>query len=116
MASNSSRPRRFWSLDILRGVCSLTVFANHWVLWSNFLPSGTVETGINGLLLNAYRAFVALTWPTGGQHPALVGFFVLSGFCIHYPFEARGENTVSWWNYFARRGRRILPVYWVGSL
>ncbi len=39
-----------------------------------------------------YDAFVALTWPTGGHHPAVICFFVLSGFCIHYPFAWRSAQ------------------------
>jgi len=118
MGRLSANPQRFWSLDILRGVCSLTVFANHWVLWANFPPCGIWETALHKLLSDVYGIFVALTWPTGGQHPALVCFFVLSGFCVHYPFEGRkacGES-ISWSRYFVRRAQRILPVYWVGSL
>ena len=66
-----------------------------------------------------FWAFVSLAWPTGGQHPALVGFFVLSGFCVHHPFECRiGQPgpSVRWSDYFIRRGWRIMPVYWSGAL
>jgi peptidoglycan/LPS O-acetylase OafA/YrhL len=60
-----------------------------------------------------------LTWPTGGHHPAVLCFFVLSGFCIHYPFERRqlaGEPAPNWNDYFIRRFRRIMPVYWAATL
>jgi len=102
---------------MLRGVCALTVFLNHWPLWSNFAPHGAAETSAHDGLAWFYHVFIQLTWPTGGQHPALIGFFVLSGFCIHLPFERRmGEAgwRPEWRAYFGRRGRRILPVYWVG--
>ena len=106
---------RYWSVDILRGVCALTVFLNHWVLWSNFAPVGRVESWLHRWSGFAYELFSALTWPTGGQHPALVGFFVLSGFCIHVPFEHQmGQPGFrpGWGDYLVRRAKRILPVYW----
>jgi peptidoglycan/LPS O-acetylase OafA/YrhL len=119
MENPGIRLPRYWSLDILRGVCALTVFLNHVILYSNFAPSGAGETWLHRWLGQAYEIFTALTWPTGGQHPAVIGFFVLSGFCIHRPFERRiGQPglTVAWGDYFVRRTRRIMPVYWVGAL
>ena len=66
-----------------------------------------------------HEAVSLLTWPTGAQHPAVLGFFVLSGFCIHYPFERRamaGDGPPVWKDYFRRRFLRIMPVYWVACL
>lgn len=119
MASSTSRMPRYWSLDILRGLCALAVFLTHWTLYSNFAPAGAMETGLHGWLRLFYEAFTALAWPTGGQHPAVIAFFVLSGFCIHGPFEQRfGQpgSTVAWRDYFVRRTLRIMPVYWTGAL
>ncbi len=102
---------------MLRGACALTVFLNHWPLWSNFAPAGELETGVRTLLDGIYRVFIQLTWPTGGQHPALIGFFVLSGFCVHLPFERKiglREWQPDWRGYLRRRFWRIMPVYWVG--
>jgi peptidoglycan/LPS O-acetylase OafA/YrhL len=113
------RGQRYWSLDILRGICSLAVFLNHWFLWSDFVPKGVLESGLHRWLGHAYEAFIALFWPTGGQHPAVLCFFVLSGFCVHHPFErSAGQDgkSMTWNDYFIRRGRRILPVYWTGAL
>jgi peptidoglycan/LPS O-acetylase OafA/YrhL len=113
-----NRPPRYWSLDILRGICALSVFLNHWVLWSNFVPAGEIQALIHQWLDWAYRAFILLAWPTGGQHPAVICFFVLSGFCVHGPLERRiGQPglTVDWREYFIRRTRRIMPVYWAGA-
>lgn len=116
---SACRSPRYWSLDIFRGVCALTVFFNHWPLWSNFVPVGAGQTVIHTALWDIYQVFIKLTWPTGGQHPALICFFVLSGFCVHLPFEwkiATRTRTIDWKDYFARRFRRIMPVYWVGVL
>lgn len=119
MEETGIRLPRYWSLDILRGVCALTVFLNHVILYSNFAPAGAVESWLHQWLGRAYQVFTALAWPTGGQHPAVIGFFVLSGFCIHGPFErriGRPGPAVAWGDYFIRRTRRIMPVYWAGAL
>ena len=119
MAPPAHRPPRYWALDILRGVCALTVFLNHWVLWSNFAPAGAAESSLHRWLGRAYEAFTALTWPTGGQHPAVVCFFVLSGFCVHGMLErriGRPGPAVDWKEYYLRRTRRIMPVYWAACL
>lgn len=119
MESPANRLHRYWSLDILRGVCALAVFLTHWMLYSNLPPAGAVEQGVHHGLRQAYEIFTLLFWPTGGQHPAVIGFFVLSGFCIHGPFErrlARSGPAVGWGDYFVRRTRRIMPVYWTGAL
>ncbi len=115
-----ARPPRFWSLDVMRGVCALIVFLSHWHLWSDFTPANAFERGLHTTFDALYDATRALTWPTGGHHPAVLGFFVLSGFCIHYPYEWRlhhGQNaTPAWSDYFLNRFRRIMPVYWAACL
>lgn len=119
MESPANRQPRYWSLDILRGVCALAVFLNHWILYSNLAPAGGVEEWLHRWLRHAYETFIVLFWPTGGQHPAVIGFFVLSGFCIHGPFArrlAQAGPAVNWRDYFVRRTLRIMPVYWAGAL
>src|SRR3954453_520876 len=81
-----SAPARLWSLDVLRGLCAGIVFLSHWHLWSNFAPHGSTERAIRTVSEKVHEAVTLFTWPTGGHHPAVLGFFVLSGFCIHYPF------------------------------
>ncbi|AOS44633.1 Acyltransferase family protein [Lacunisphaera limnophila] len=101
---------------MLRGACALAVFLNHWAVWSDFQPVGSAGTLVHGGLELVYQAFIQLAWPTGGQHPAVICFFVLSGFCVHGPFERRLGQPVDWRGYFHRRTRRIMPVYWAGAL
>lgn len=108
-------PARLWSLDVLRGVCAGIVFLSHWHLWSDFPPQGLFARFLHALGAQLHDTLAYLTWPTGGHHPAVLGFFVLSGFCIHYPFERRalaGEPPPRWSDYFRRRFLRIIPVYW----
>lgn len=116
----AARPPRFWSLDVLRGGCALMVFLSHWHLWSNFAPHGSAERAVHAALGFVYDLTGTLTWPSGGHHPAVLGFFVLSGFCIHFPFEWRLRHPPAaapgWGDYFRNRFRRIMPVYWAACL
>ncbi len=108
-------PARLWTLDVLRGLCAGIVFLSHWHLWSDFTPRGPVESAFRAVAARVHDAVAVLTWPTGGHHPAVLGFFVLSGFCIHYPFARRalaGEPRPVWRDYLWRRWLRIVPVYW----
>ena len=104
---------------MLRGGCATVVFLSHWHLWSSFAPAGTFERFVRAFGENCYATFVTLTWPSGGHHPAVICFFVLSGFCIHYPYAWRaqaGRPRAEWKDYFRRRFRRIMPVYWAACL
>jgi peptidoglycan/LPS O-acetylase OafA/YrhL len=117
--TTAASPPRLWSLDALRGGCALVVFLSHWHLWSSFPPRPGAEQAVRDFGGKCYDAFVALTWPTGGHHPAVICFFVLSGFCIHYPFAWRaqaGQPRTNWPDYFRRRFWRIMPVYWAACL
>ena len=75
--------RRLASLDIFRGACALSVFLTHWFIWANFVPQGEAAQVLHAGLSAGYDVFCKLTWNSGGNHPAVLGFFVLSGFCIH---------------------------------
>jgi peptidoglycan/LPS O-acetylase OafA/YrhL len=106
-------------LDIFRGLCALGIFLSHWHLWSNFTPSSFVEKFIHAFLSQAYSLFCVLTWNTGGHHPSVIGFFILSGFCIHAS-HCRADNTaalkVNWPAYYQSRAKRIFPVYWLAGV
>jgi peptidoglycan/LPS O-acetylase OafA/YrhL len=111
---------RLASLDGFRGACGLTVFLTHWFLWANFRPKPEAEWLVHDSLKTACDIFGQLTWNCGGQHPAVLGFFVLSGFCIHASRARRGGESPAapheWRRYFLARSRRILPIYWWGAL
>ncbi len=109
---------RLWALDAFRGLCALVVFLSHWHLWSDFAANGGMQRFVRYFGDNLYEAFSVLTWPTGGHHPAVICFFVLSGFCIHYPFAVRVRQGVqpAWRDYYRRRFKRIFPVYWIAAL
>lgn len=106
-------------MDALRGACALVVFLSHWHTWSEFPSANAAERSLHSTLGWLYDAFGFLAWPTGGNHPAVICFFVLSGFCIHYPFERRGRGageSPDWIDYFRRRFWRIMPVYWAAAV
>lgn len=113
--ADPAAPPRLWSLDVLRGACAGVVFLSHWHLWSGFTPDGVLQRNVHAGLDAIHELFVLAAWPLGGHHPAVLGFFVLSGFCIHFPFEWRlrhGGAAPVWRDYFQRRFLRIMPVYW----
>jgi peptidoglycan/LPS O-acetylase OafA/YrhL len=118
-APSAAPAPRFLILDALRGACALIVFLSHWHVWSDFPAANAGEQAVRQTLTWIYDAFAFVAWPTGGHHPAVICFFVLSGFCIHYPFELRrlqGGEPPDWRSYFRRRFWRIMPVYWAAAL
>ncbi len=88
---------RFAAIDAIRFVCALWVLFSH----AGFLPltPGSDKHTFSGLAVSALAN--NLFW--GGT--AVIVFFVISGFCIHYPYRERAET--SWPAYFVRRYLRI---------
>ena len=96
----SKRPvqaRRIRGLDSIRVVCAIWVVFGHF----GFLPGlldfdpGTVHGKIlRGIMGNLFSG-----------PPAVIVFFVISGFCIHYPFREAG--VIPGWRYLLRRYIRI---------
>lgn len=89
-------------MDGLRAIAVLAVVASHGAKWASALPQGA--------LANA--------WSDGAHGVDL--FFVLSGFCLSYPFlraaRAKGSAIFSVGSYFARRIVRIIPPYYLAIL
>lgn len=117
--STIQTPPRFWTLEVLRGACALVVFLSHVLLWSDFAPqaAGTIALRRTGDAI--HEVFKYLFWPEGANHPALICFFVLSGFCIHFPYAWRRKQGLppgAWTDYFRRRAYRLMPVYWLAAV
>ncbi len=92
-------------LDALRFLLALWVAIGHFEVIPIF---GSFDTGTGYWLLfkHFWRSTVFGT-------PAVIGFFVISGFCIHLPF--RGTAKIPVVRYYLRRYTRILiPV--IGAL
>jgi peptidoglycan/LPS O-acetylase OafA/YrhL len=96
---------RYSVLDALRFFLALWVTMGHFRIFPLF--AGIDETTRLGrFLVHGWSSVVFGT-------PAVIGFFVISGFCIHLPF--RGQEHLLVGHYYARRYSRIL-IPLVGAL
>jgi peptidoglycan/LPS O-acetylase OafA/YrhL len=94
--------QRFFILDSLRGILALIVALGHLGMPPVFR---TLEQ--HGPILHALARFWR-TIPFGP--PAVIAFFVISGFCIHYPM-AGSNKKLPMGRFFVRRYLRIgVPV------
>jgi peptidoglycan/LPS O-acetylase OafA/YrhL len=100
-------------IDFLRGLSCLGVLLYHirvdlWIGWIR-LTSYPQE----------YSSFAkTMAWlsiPTPFMGYAVVLFFLISGFCIHYP-NTCGNFKPNWKTYFIRRFWRIYPAYFAALL
>lgn len=94
--------RRFLVLDALRCVLALCVAIGHAGMFPLFGPVGQLDAHWDMLARN-FRTLVF-------GPPAVIAFFIISGFCIHYPFAAT-KRACPVLPFYARRYIRILvPV------
>ena len=100
-------------IDLLRGLSCLGVILYHvrvdlWIGWWRITSYP-----------NEYSSFAkAMAWlsiPTPFMGYAVVLFFLISGFCIHYP-NTSGNARPSWKTYLVRRFWRIYPAYFAAFL
>jgi len=95
--------RRFYILDALRAVFALCVVIGHLGVFPLFGPVGQADAFADTLA----RGLRTLVFGP----PAVVAFFVISGFCIHYPYRREANQNVPIARFYARRYLRILvPV------
>jgi len=64
-------------IDVARGLLALWVLCAHLFAWSSALNQG------NGVLTAIFEWLGRLFQSNGETHPAVLGFIVLSGYCIH---------------------------------
>jgi peptidoglycan/LPS O-acetylase OafA/YrhL len=100
-AADGGEGRRYAVLDALRFVLALWVTIGHYETFPLF--AGVDEaTTVGRFLVHAWQSIVFGT-------PAVIVFFVISGFCIHLPY--RGDRKMQVGRYYLRRYTRILiPV------
>lgn len=89
---------RYAILDALRFVLAFWVVMGHFGVFPLFAGADT-STNFGRLLIHGWSSLVFGT-------PAVIGFFVISGFCIHLPFRHDEKMLVG--RYYARRYTRIL--------
>jgi peptidoglycan/LPS O-acetylase OafA/YrhL len=96
-----TRQPRYAVVDALRFVLALWVTIGHYEMFPLF--AGVNEaTPVGRFLVHAWRSIVF-------GSPAVIVFFVISGFCIHLPY--RGDRKMEVGRYYLRRYTRILiPV------
>jgi peptidoglycan/LPS O-acetylase OafA/YrhL len=92
---------RYSILDALRIILALWVTMSHFGAFPMFGGADTA-TKFGRILVHGWSSIV---WGV----PAVIGFFVISGFCIHLPY--RNDEKLPVGRYYARRYIRILiPV------
>jgi len=84
--------RKVYGLDLIRFVCAA------WVVFGHLVPSIDTSTAIGQLAKSTYAVSFS-----GAS--AVIIFFVISGFCIHYPH--RDGRPVDLSSYYLRRYLRI---------
>lgn len=91
--------KRYYVIDALRAVLALCVVLGHTGVLPLFGAVGQPDHALD-LIARAWRTLAF-------GPPAVIGFFVISGFCIHLPF-AGGGRKVPLLRFYARRYLRIL--------
>jgi peptidoglycan/LPS O-acetylase OafA/YrhL len=99
---------RIQIIDFLRGLSCLGVLLYHvrvelWIGWWRI-------TSYPQEYSSFAKAIAWLSIPTPFLGYAILLFFLISGFCIHYPNTATDTNPC-WKDYFIRRFWRIYPPY-----
>lgn len=97
-------------IDFLRAILALWVVIAHIFPWANYV-TGVIE---NVLLSNLLNLLSKIFQPAGETHPAVLGFIVLSGYCIHRS-GARDGKKFDFFKYGVRRAFRIYPVYFLAT-
>ena len=100
----------FAGLNTIRFLCAAWVLLGHFQLpnLAHFMDTSTVVGAITRAIYeNSFKG-----------PPAVIVFFVISGFCIHYPHSAQNQIP-SVPAYFARRYIRIagpmIPAIWIAT-
>jgi peptidoglycan/LPS O-acetylase OafA/YrhL len=93
-------------IDCLRGALALYVVCTHVLPWAQYLGTTTTPvTQLNAWLIRIFQGHAE-------TNPAVLGFIVLSGYCIHRNgLRAESRNVRA---YAIRRAFRIVPVYLLG--
>ena len=78
------------SIDAVRGLLAFWVLCAHLFAWSSVLNQSS------GVLTAMFEWLGRLFQSNGEKHPAVLGFIVLSGYCIHRTgFRRRGGSQIS---------------------
>jgi peptidoglycan/LPS O-acetylase OafA/YrhL len=101
-AARPAKNRRYPILDALRFVLAFWVTIGHLGIIPIFGVPGDGTTKVGRFLVHGWNSIVFGT-------PAVIVFFIISGFCIHLPFRRNEKLWIG--RFYARRYTRILiPV------
>ena len=94
------------TIDMLRAILAIWVLFTHTIPWARIMQGDvSVPASVSWVMQMLTRVFQ----PVSETHPAVLGFIVLSGYCIHRNGLRRGESNIL--QYAIRRAFRIYPVY-----
>ena len=105
--SNQTPPSRVDAIDVLRGLSCLAIVFYHvrvdlWIGWWRIRSYPEQYSSFDHAV-----SWLSIPCPFLGY--AIVLFFIISGFCIHYPNAEK--QAMPWRRYIARRFLRIYPPY-----
>lgn len=109
---STQEPRKTFFLDILRGLAALYVLIGHarWLLWEGYTEGYKLHPEAYNLA-DTIQVYGFSLFAYG--HEAVMLFFVLSGFVIHYSSynQSVKSGTFSIRAYIAKRVKRIYPPF-----
>jgi peptidoglycan/LPS O-acetylase OafA/YrhL len=94
-------------LDMLRFLCASSVVLAH-------LGAPPVLQGVGKESLLGKITHLGLGAAFPGA-PAVIVFFLVSGFCIHYPYRSGSGRPLHFMSFYARRLLRIYPPLWIAA-
>lgn len=97
-------------IELLRGIFCLWVLFAHLIPWTQFVQGNFT---IPSFISRSLTYLVTLFQSNGETHPAVIGFIVLSGYCIHRSGLRRDKLDIR--TYCLRRIFRIYPVYFLAT-
>jgi peptidoglycan/LPS O-acetylase OafA/YrhL len=110
LCATLERLGRSHGIDLLRAIFALWVLIAHLVIWTRVTQGdGAVWKSLGAI----FDALGTIFQRNGETHPAVIGFIVLSGYCIHRNgLRSDRAQTVP---FIIRRCFRILPVFVAAS-
>jgi peptidoglycan/LPS O-acetylase OafA/YrhL len=98
-AETGVRQQRAVGLDSIRFSCALVVMLGHLGFLTEHL-NGNKQIGLTKLATGLYNSLF-------NGPAAVIVFFIVSGFCIHFPYS--GKRALAPLSFYSRRLIRILP-------
>ncbi len=111
MLDSSVSTQRSNGIDTVRAILALWILFAHLISW---VPFAQGPSGVHPVLAWIMGTFAGIFQPCGETHPAVIGFIVVSGYCIHRNGLRRTGGDIT--GYCIRRAFRILPVYFLATL